>query len=148
MSNSNPLVSILMTAYNRELFIREAIESVLKNTYQNFELIIVDDGSKDQTVNIANDYAQKDCRIKVFVNENNIGDYPNRNRAASYAKGKYIMFCDSDDSLIQNGVERCIESMFKFPTAKFGMYWAYYERDPFIRTPSESSKKISLGNPF
>jgi len=93
------LVSILMTAYNREEYIGEAIESVLKNAYQNFELIIVDDGSKDQTVAIANAYANNDSRIKVFVNEKNIGDYPNRNKAASHATGEFMMYVDSDDKL-------------------------------------------------
>ncbi len=75
------LISILMTAYNREHYITEAIESVLASTYQNWELIIVDDGSKDDTVSIAKSYAAEDARIKVHVNEKNLGDYPNRNRA-------------------------------------------------------------------
>ena len=82
--------SVLMTAYNRELYIAEAIESVLASTYQDFELIIVDDGSKDKTVAIAKKYESKDSRVKVFVNEQNLGDYPNRNKAASFASGKDI----------------------------------------------------------
>ena len=65
------LVSILMTAYNRQQFISEAIESVLASTFQNWELIIVDDASKDNTVSIAKSYADKDQRIKVYINENN-----------------------------------------------------------------------------
>ena len=61
-----PLVSVLMTAYNREKYIAEAIESVLASTYKNFELIIVDDCSKDKTVEIARRYAKKDQRIKCM----------------------------------------------------------------------------------
>ncbi|MBN2662839.1 MAG: glycosyltransferase family 2 protein, partial [Bacteroidales bacterium] len=94
---NNPFVSVLMTAYNREKYIAEAIESVIASTYQNWELIIVDDGSKDKTVEIAKQYEAKDPRIKVYINEKNLGDYPNRNKAASYAKGKYLKFVDADD---------------------------------------------------
>jgi glycosyltransferase involved in cell wall biosynthesis len=83
-----PLVSVLMTAYNRENYIVEAIESVLSSTYTNFELIVVDDGSTDNTVNIARGYAHKDDRIKVYVNTKNLGDYANRNNAAKKAKGE------------------------------------------------------------
>ncbi len=84
-----PLVSVLMTPYNREQYLPEAIESVLDSCYKNFELIIVDDNSNDGTLNIAKAYETKDKRIKVYVNENHLGDYANRNQAASYAGGKY-----------------------------------------------------------
>ena len=116
-----PLVSVLMTAYNREHFISEAIESVLKSTYENFELIIVDDGSSDQTADIAKNYEAKDSRIRVFVNEENLGDYPNRNKAASYAKGKYIKYLDSDDILYAHGLQVMIDAMEKFPDAGYGL---------------------------
>ena len=76
-----PLVSILMTCYNREKYIGEAIESVLASSYTNLELIIVDDHSSDNTVGIARAYAAKDSRVNVYVNELNLGDYPNRNKA-------------------------------------------------------------------
>ena len=68
MQPDQPLVSVLMTAYNREKYISEAIESVLSSTFKNFELIIVDDGSVDNTVKIARGYELKDSRIKVFTN--------------------------------------------------------------------------------
>ncbi|RZK18039.1 MAG: glycosyltransferase family 2 protein, partial [Flavobacterium sp.] len=80
MKNENkngPLVSVLMTTYNREKFITESIESVLFSSYTNFELIIVDDASTDQTAIIAQRYAAKDNRVRLIVNESNIGDYPN-----------------------------------------------------------------------
>ncbi len=94
-----PIVSILMTAYNREFFISMAIESVLNSTFKDFELIIVDDCSTDATVAIARKYEKLDSRIKLFVNEHNLGDYDNRNFAASVARGKYIKYVDSDDIL-------------------------------------------------
>ena len=112
-----PLVSVLMTAYNREMYIGEAIESVLASTYSNFELIIVDDVSSDNTLAIVQRYAERDNRIRVYVNESNLGDYPNRNQAARYASGKYIKYLDSDDKIFDFGLEYCITQMEKNPEA-------------------------------
>ena len=117
----NPLVSVLMTAFNREKYIDEAIESVINSTYQNWELIIVDDCSKDRTVEIAKSYEAKDHRIKVYINEMNLGDYPNRNKAASYAKGKYIKYIDADDMIYPFGLEIMVDNMEKFIDAGWGL---------------------------
>jgi glycosyltransferase involved in cell wall biosynthesis len=121
-----------MTSYNREQYIAEAIESVLTSTYTNFELIIVDDASKDRTVEIAKAYAQQDQRIAIYVNEQNLGDYHNRNKAASYAKGEFIMYVDSDDKILVDGFERCILAMNAFPLAGFGMQLHGAESSPFF----------------
>jgi len=121
MSLTQPLVSVLMTAYNREKFLGEAIESVLASTLTGFELIIVDDCSTDSTVNIANSYAAKDSRIKVYVNEKNLGDYNNRNKAASYATGKYIKYWDSDDIMYPHCLHVMVAAMEKFSGAGFGL---------------------------
>jgi glycosyltransferase involved in cell wall biosynthesis len=118
---TTPLISVLMTAYNREKYIAEAIESVLASSYRNFELIIVDDGSGDRTVEIAKSFETRDPRVKVYVNEKNLGDYPNRNRAASYANGKYIKYLDSDDYLYPHGLEVMVSFMERFPEAGFGI---------------------------
>jgi len=110
-----------MTAYNREKYIAEAVESVLDSTYTNFELIIVDDASTDQTVEIARIFENKDHRIKVYVNEQNMGDYPNRNLAATYATGKYLKYVDSDDRIEIDGLKTLVEGMEEFPNAGFGI---------------------------
>jgi glycosyltransferase involved in cell wall biosynthesis len=115
------LVSVLMTAYNRQAYIGEAIESVLASTYPHFELIIVDDGSKDDTVSIAQSYAAIDPRIKVYINEQNLGDYKNRNIAASYAKGKYIKYVDSDDLIMPWGLDIMVYGMERFADASLGI---------------------------
>lgn len=120
MSNK-PLVSVLMTAYNREKYIAEAIESVLASTYTNFELIVVDDCSTDKTVEIAKNYEAKDERVKVYINEKNLGDYPNRNKAASLAKGVYLKYLDSDDLIYPNGLEVLVNMMEQFPDAGYGL---------------------------
>jgi len=115
-----PYISVIITSFNREDCITETIVSILKSDYQNFELIIVDDASTDKTAAIVQEYAKLDCRIKVFKNEKNLGDYPNRNKAASYATGKYIKFVDSDDSVYPHTLTTMVEAMEKFPSAAFG----------------------------
>ena len=136
-----PLVSVLMTCYNREKYISIAIESVLKSTYKNFELIIVDDCSQDGTVEIIKKYLQFDARIKLFINDKNLGDYPNRNKAASLATGKYLKYVDSDDYIYPTGLQTLVDSMESFPEAGFGLCSLKPDRDkpfPFVLMPKES----------
>lgn len=136
-----PLVSVLMTAYNREKFIVEAIESVLASTYKNFELIVVDDCSRDNTVGIARNFEAKDGRIKVYQNERNLGDYPNRNMAASHASGTYLLYLDSDDKIHHDGIEKCINVMQQFPGASFGMRLFNKQCKPFEISSTEVIRK-------
>ena len=83
---SRPLVTVLLTAYNRERYIVASIESVLAQSCGNFELVVVDDRSSDATLAIAREYERKDSRVRVHANERNLGDYGNRNFAASLAR--------------------------------------------------------------
>lgn len=119
--NDRPLVSVLMTAYNRERYIGTAIESVLASTYGEFELIVVDDRSRDRTVEIARGYAEQDPRVRVYLNERNLGDYPNRNKAAAYATGKYLKYVDADDYLYPWGLDLLVRMMEEFPDAGWGL---------------------------
>lgn len=131
-------VSVLMTCYNREAYIAEAIESVLASTHPNFELIIVDDGSVDKSVDIVRNYIAKDNRIKLFINEKNLGDYANRNKAASYATGKYLKYCDSDDKLFPWSLEYCIYEMEKHPEAGMGILYQKKEIEKDCLLPGEN----------
>lgn len=149
MSVFYPTVSVLMTAYNREKYIAAAIESVLSSTFNDFEIIIVDDKSQDNTVDIANAYAAQDNRIKVFVNEKNLGDYPNRNRAASYAKGKYLKYVDADDYIYPWGLNLLVQMMEQFPEAGYGLCSLNQNNDkpyPFLLSPKEAYEKHYLGS--
>jgi len=146
--NNEPLVSVLMTAYNREEYIAVAIESVLSSSFKNFELIIVDDGSKDSTVNIAKSFATKDNRIRVYINEQNLGDYPNRNQAAKYAKGKYLKYLDSDDYFLPGGLEYCVSMMEKNPQADWAMHYKHGIEMYEILTPEESIQWHFFKRPF
>lgn len=134
---SNPLVSILTTAYNRQEFIAEAIESVLNSTYQNWELIIVDDGSKDNTVTIAKTYEAKDPRIKIYINEKNLGDYPNRNKAASYAKGEFLVWVDSDDTMFPDALVKWVLAMQQHEV-KFGIFAKMGNEEPVVLPPEKT----------
>lgn len=119
--NIKYLISVLITVYNRKQFIAEAIESVLQSTFTNFELIIVDDNSTDSSFKIAKTYAGNDARIRLYKNEKNLGQFQNRNKAASLAKGKYIKYLDSDDIIYPHGLEVMVNAMEQFPEASFGM---------------------------
>ena len=137
----SPLVSILMTAYNREKYIAEAIQSVLASTHSNFELIIVDDVSTDNTVKIARGFAEKDNRIKIYINNVNLGDYPNRNKAASYANGKYLKYLDSDDIIYPWGLEVMVYCMEQRPDAGYGLISNGLKTDkilPLLFTPEQA----------
>lgn len=127
-----PLVSVLLTAWNREKYIGQAIEHVLAQTFTDFELIIVDDASTDGTVDIIKQYAARDQRIRFYINEQNIGDYPNRNKVASYATGKYLKYTDSDDILYEHALQVMVSAMEKFPEAGFCLCT---EQDPEIPYP-------------
>lgn len=148
MAEIKPLVSVLITSYNREKYISEAIESVLSSTYQNFELIIVDDCSIDNTVEIAKSFAEKDNRVSVYTNEKNLGDYPNRNRAASYAKGKYIKYVDADDYIYPNGLEIIVNQMENFPEAAVGLFSLPQNKEkpfPILLNPQQAYEYNFLG---
>ena len=129
-----------MTAYNREEYIAEAIESVLASSFQDFELIIVDDCSRDHTVEIVRRYTS-DPRLQVHVNEKNLGDYPNRNRAASLAKGQYLKYVDSDDYIYPRGLQIMVEMFEPFTEAAVGFcsFAQVSERPyPFQLSPREA----------
>lgn len=146
--NDSPLVSVLMTSYNREKYIGAAIESVLASTYRNLELIVVDDRSKDSTVQIARSYAEKDNRVHVYINENNLGDYPNRNQAAAHAKGKYLKYVDADDLIYPHGLELLVYSMERFPEARWGLCSLDQDEKrifPFVLSPKEAYEYHYLG---
>lgn len=121
LNNTPALVSVLMTAYNREKYIGQAIESVLASSYRHFELIIVDDCSTDNTMAVIKEYALKEPGIKVYHNDTNLGDYPNRNKAASYAKGKYLKYLDSDDIMYPHCLQVMVTAMEQFPRAGYAL---------------------------
>ena len=139
MIKLQPLVSVLMTSYNREKYIAEAIESVLNSTYKNFELIIVDDASIDNTAKIAREYEKKDERVSVFVNDKNLTQWPNRNKSATFASGDLLMWVDSDDMIKENAIEYVVGQFIANPTINYStIYHKGNIEKPQILTPVES----------
>ncbi|MDA7717836.1 glycosyltransferase [Pseudomonadales bacterium] len=104
-------VSIIMPSYNVSRFISESIESVMAQTYQNWELIICDDGSTDRTLEIALSYKNRDKRIQVLRNRNSKGAPGARNTSLEHSTGRYIAFLDSDDLWLPNKLSLQLEFM-------------------------------------
>jgi len=102
-----PLLSVVMPVYNGQLYIEQAVESVLQQTMNDFELIIVDDASTDDTFSLINSY--HDNRIKIYSNKNNLGNYPSRNLGMRNAVGKYIAVMDADDICVNYRFEKQIQ---------------------------------------
>jgi glycosyltransferase involved in cell wall biosynthesis len=113
--NINPLVTIIIPVYNGEKYLAEAIESVSGQTYQNWELIIVNDASTDFSQEIAEQYVKKDKRIKLINHAENKYRAGALNTGIKKAKGKYISFLDADDLYLKNKTERQVEFLEKNP---------------------------------
>ncbi|MCP4787034.1 MAG: glycosyltransferase family 2 protein [Fuerstiella sp.] len=118
---STPTVSVITTCYNRERYVAAAIESILDSTFSDFELLVVDDCSTDATVSIVEGYVRQDSRVRLHVNERNLGDYPNRNHAASLATGEFLKYVDADDYIYPLGLEIMVNTMAQFPDAGYGL---------------------------
>ena len=116
-----PRVSVLVTVYNRESYLAECLESILASDFEDFEVIVVDDQSTDRSVEIAREFAQRDARIRVFVNERNLGDYPNRNRAASLARGEFLKYIDADDTIYSHTLKLMVNAIENHPAVAVGM---------------------------
>ena len=104
--NTAPKISLIMSVYNGEDYLRDAIESVLNQTFKDFELIVINDCSTDSTGEILNRFAELDKRVKVHTNEVNLRLPSSLNKAISYAQGKYIARMDADDICLPDRLEK------------------------------------------
>lgn len=102
------MISVIIPAYNSEMFIGKCIDSVLAQTYSNWELIAIDDGSRDNTFGILKKYAEADSRIRVIHQENQ-GPGIARNTGIAEANGNYVVFIDSDDYIEKDYFELLVE---------------------------------------
>lgn len=107
------LVSIIIPVYNSEKYLRQCIDSCLKQTYENIEIILIDDGSIDSSLRICQEYANKDNRVKV-MHQNNSGVSSARNKGLQKASGEYVFFLDSDDEICQNSIEFLVSDIKKY----------------------------------
>ncbi len=133
-----PLISVIIPVYNGEKTIRETIESVLNQSFQDFEIIVIDDGSKDSTLEVVNSI--QDPRLKVF-------SYPNarqaasRNRGFSHSAGEFIAFLDADDLWTPNKLEAQLKALQDNPQAAVAYSWSNCidETGQFLREASHST---------
>lgn len=136
MSNSLRRLSIGLPVYNGEKFIRESIDCILNQTFQDFELIISDNASTDNTEEICREYAAKDNRIRYYRNATNIGCARNFNRAFELSTGEYFKWVAYDDLHAPDFLQKCIEILDQDPTVVLCHSHTYYidEQGKFIQT--------------
>ena len=108
------MISIVVPAYNAEKYIRKCIESVINQNFQEYEIIIVNDCSSDNTLNIINEYAKTINNIKIYSNEKNMGEGIARNVGINNATGDYVMFLDSDDFLLEGSLSYINDMIKKY----------------------------------
>lgn len=152
---NDPLVSIIMPAYNCERFIQQAIKSVQNQSMNVWELLVVDDVSTDSTCEIVEEMAKEDTRIHLLRNERNMGPAYSRNRALEKAQGEYVAFLDSDDLWLPEKLEHQIQSMEKsgalFSATSYGQINSTgKDLSVFCIPPmkTEYKKMLALSNPI
>lgn len=109
--NSGPLVSVLIPCYNAERFLQKALDSIIGQAYTNLEIIVIDDGSTDNTSNILHRYATKDSRVKFYKNHENRKLIYTLNRGIEIASGKYLARMDSDDIAAKDRIEKLVHAL-------------------------------------
>ncbi len=145
-------ISVIMPVYNGEKYLKEAIDSVLNQSYKSFETILIDDGSNDSTAEIAKTYKED----LIYLYQENAGIAASRNRGISLAKGEYITFLDADDIWIQNKLYKQKEKLFEDSSLDiiFGMIEHFYSPDTnevfrrSIQCPSKPLPGIHPGTFF
>lgn len=147
-------VSVIIPAYNAETFLSRTIQSALNQTFRDFELIIVDDGSTDNTKEIVRKFQVNNSQIKYFLKENSGGPAGPKNLGLKKSKGKFIAFLDHDDEWLPEKLEEQVESFENSTDSKLGIIICYpvlvhSNKKKIFEIPSleeETFKKILLGN--
>jgi glycosyltransferase involved in cell wall biosynthesis len=124
MSVINPTITVLMPVYNGAMYLPEAIDSILQQTYEDFEFLIIDDGSMDQSVRIINSY--DDPRIRLIKNERNLGLVSTLNKGIDLAKGEFIARMDCDDISLPERFEKQMALMSQHPEVGVCGGWIEY----------------------
>lgn len=149
--HDTPMVSVIIPVYNASQFIEETIQSVLKQTYQHFEIILVDDVSTDASVSIIRKMMVTDKRISLLENDVNTGVAIARNRGVAASTGRFICFLDADDLWTPTKLERQVAfalnhgHAFTFTSYQFADESGIAVREP-IHVPEKISYKQALGN--
>lgn len=140
-------ISVIIPVYNCEDYIAESIRSILNQTFDDIEIIAIDDGSKDNTLNILNDLANEDSRLLVYSQENQ-GASAARNRAMSMAKGDYFYFFDADDYLVEDGLEKAYSNAVNNDSDIVLFKYDQYQDDSFLQHIDLNIEKEFPGEDF
>lgn len=130
----NKLISIVVPVYNSELYLKRTMDSLINQTYKNIEIILINDGSKDNSLEVCKEYERKDKRIRVYT-QDNCGVSKTRNNGIEHAGGEYIMFVDSDDYIEENMIYDMANSIK--PNVELvisGIKMNYIENEKIIKT--------------
>ena len=144
-----PFISIIMPVYNVEKYIEKSVESVLSQTFTDFELLLVDDCSPDNSGKICDDFAKRDSRVRVIHLEKNGGVSNARNTAMQEIQGRYLCFLDSDDYFDENMLEVLAESVSENPAqvVVFGLVEEYHDTEGSLaKTKTVSYKNMIIRN--
>jgi glycosyltransferase involved in cell wall biosynthesis len=134
------LVSVLVTLFNREKFVGETLHSIVSSSFDDLEVVVVDDCSSDSSLSVVLAVSAIDSRIQVHSNVSNLGDYGNRNRAASLATGKYLKYLDADDLIYRHSLATMVDAMEQFPDAALALSRNVIDPDepyPRVYSPEE-----------
>ena len=123
--NENPLVSIIVPVYNSAKYLSGCVDSILAQTYKNIELILVDDGSKDDSGKICDSYASKDSRVKV-IHQQNGGISRAQNAGLDAASGEFIAFADNDDILDCKNIEILLNAILQSGASMSKAKWRQF----------------------
>ncbi|HEX6917209.1 MAG TPA: glycosyltransferase [Phycicoccus sp.] len=146
MTPTTPTVTIGLPVYNGERYLRESLDSLLAQTYKDFELIISDNASTDSTAEICRDYAESDPRIRYIRQPENIGAGPNHNLLPTLARAPYFKWASHDDVYDPRLVERCMEVFAEHPEAALVSCWDA-RIDPEGNHLRDSPYRLDTSNP-
>ena len=139
----SPIFSLIVPVYNAEKYLRDTLNSILLQTYENFEVLMVDDGSTDKSALICEEYASNDVRFH-FIHKNNGGVCSARNLGLEHVSGRYVLFIDSDDTIDKNLLEQCY--MYLQESAAdiliFGMYFDIEKNGQIVRRICKSNRSL------
>ncbi|MFC4212092.1 glycosyltransferase [Pedobacter lithocola] len=138
MGNNKPLVSIALCTFNGEKYIAEQLVSILNQDYSNLEIVIIDDKSNDNTVNILKSFSDKNQNIKLVLNETNIGFNNNFRKALDLCSAEYIAIADQDDVWVENKITRLMENI--------GDNLLIYHDSAYINNLGEPTNKSTLSH--
>lgn len=126
-----PLVSICIPNYNYGLYVGKAIQSAINQSYENVEIVVIDNASTDNSIEVINSFKQNN-KVKIFENTENIGALRNFNKSFELSKGDYVVFLSSDDMLKPKFVEKCVQVFEKYDVGMVGTEMALIDKDDNI----------------